>query len=133
MKEWKDNMAGQNEDGAIKIFDLLGYSLGSDYVRQYPIGERFVLDFAFVNEQVAIEIDGDSHRTKKQKAIDAKRDKYLSRNGWVPLRIYDKDLNGYKGSFFKNLIREIVEERRKQYDIGKLYAIDIPNYVDEDY
>lgn len=133
MKKWQDSMAGKNEEEAVKILDTLGYKLGEDYVRQYPIGERFVIDFAFVNERIALEIDGDSHLSVKQKKKDKQRDSYLYRNGWIPLRMFDWDLTGYKGSFYKSLIKEIVDERRKQFEGGFLYDIDIPNYKDGDY
>lgn len=132
-KEWKDCMAGKNEEGAIKILDTLGYKLDEDYVRQYPIGERFVIDFAFVKERIALEIDGESHLRKAQKKSDKQRDSYLFRNGWIALRMFDWDLTGYKGSFHKSLIKEIVEERRKQWEGGFLYEIDIPNYKEGDY
>lgn len=132
-EEWKNSLAGENEKDVIRVLEGIGYVNGVDFERQYPIGERFVIDIAFVKEQVAIEVDGNSHKYTKQKQMDKKRDSYLSSNNWVPIRIYDKDFFGYKRSFYKNLIKEIVEERRKQYEIGTLYHIDIPNYRDEDY
>lgn len=130
---WRDTMAGKNEDNAIKIFENLGYVLGEDYVRQYPIGERFVMDFAFVKEQLSIEIDGKNHLSKKQREKDRKRDKYLRDVNWVIIRIQDSDMFGYKLSFYKNLIKEVVEERRKQYQEGNLNNIDIIRFIEEDY
>lgn len=130
---WKNSMAGQNENEAIKILEALEFVINKDFVRQHPIGERFVMDFAFINEKVAVEIDGKNHDEKKQRALDRKRDIYLHRNGWLSIRIKDKDLVGYKGSFYKNLIRDVVLERREQYDKGVLYHIDIPNYNEKDY
>jgi len=130
---WKDAMSGENEERALTLFDAMGYKLNKDFVRQHPIGERFVIDFAFVNEQVAIEIDGKSHLAKKQMKMDDSRDMYLRHNNWIPIRIQDSDLFGYKMSFYKNLIKDIVGERRKQWEIGQLYEIEIPNYKDEDY
>ena len=64
---------------------------------------------------------------------DHKRDRYLYNINWVVIRIQDKDFFGYKLSFYKNLIKEIVEERRKQWEKGYLYHIDFRNYKDEDY
>lgn len=134
LEEVRFCMSGKNEEEAIKILEFLGYKIGKDFVRQYPIGERFVMDFAFVKEKIAIEIDGDSHKKKKQRLLDRKRDAYLQNNGWVSIRIQEEDLFGYKGSFYKNLIKLVVKERREQwYRGGILYAIDIPNYVDQDY
>lgn len=135
MSEWKNSMSGQNEEQARWFLEnVLGYTADTDYVRQHPIGERFVIDFAFVNEQVAVEIDGANHLGKKQRKIDAKRDKYLTENNWVSVRINDVDFkNKNKMRFYKALIHDIVDERRKQWEIGSLYAVDIPNYKDEDY
>lgn len=133
MEEWKKSMSGKNEEDVIKILDSIGYKIGEDYVRQHPIGERFVIDFAFVKEQIALEVDGISHNVKRQKKLDIKRDKYLLSNNWVSLRIKDSELHGYKLSFYKNLIREIVKERREQWNIGTLHNIDIPHYNEKDY
>ena len=126
-------MSGKNEERAISMLQSLGYCIGGDFVRQFPIGERFVIDFAFVNEQVAIEIDGKNHNSKKQKEKDKKRDKYLRSVNWIPIRIKDEEMFGYKSFFYKNIIKEIIHERRAQYEEGLLYPIDIPIYVDQDY
>lgn len=132
-KEWKDSMAGKNEEKVISVLEGIGFKCGVDFVRQYPIGERFVIDIAFVNEQIAIEVDGKGHNETKQRKMDEKRDRYLKDNNWIPIRIKDKEFFGFKGSFYKSLIKMIVSERREQWNKGTLYEIDIPNYVDEDY
>jgi len=133
LKSIKDYISGKNEKKVINVLQNLGYKLNKDFVRQHPIGERFVIDIAFIKEQVAIEVDGDNHNTKKQKLKDKKRDNYLLENNWIPIRIKDKEFFGYNGSFFKSLINEIIKERRIQWNNGKLYEIDIPNYKEEDY
>jgi len=132
-QKWRENMAGENEDDVIEVIESMGYIENKDFVRQHPIGERFVIDFAFVNEQVAIEVDGDSHDRKSQILLDKRRDKYLHDNNWVSIRIKDKEFFGYKKSFYKNFIREIVEERRDQWQKGFLFAIEIPNFNEKDY
>lgn len=132
-QNWKNTMSGKNEDKVIEVLEGCGFVQDKDFVRQHPIGERFVLDFAFVNEQVAIEVDGKSHKREKQRGSDKKRDSYLRSNEWVVIRIDDEELFGYKLSFYKNLMKEIVLERREQWEKGALFAIDIPYYKDEDY
>ncbi len=124
----KDCISGNNEKMVIEVLDFLGYKLGRDYFRQYPIGCKFVLDFAFVNEQVALEVDGVDHNGKKQKKIDKQRDNFLYDNNWVVIRISDKDFFGYKASFYKFLIKEVVEIRKEQFETGRLYKIDIPEF-----
>ena len=127
-------MSGKNEDSAIKLIECSGFTLDTDFVRQHPIGERFVIDFAFVPEQVAIEIDGESHNKQEKRRMDIMRDKYLYENNWVPIRIRDADLADMnRMRFYKNLIREIVLERRQQWKTGALFAVDVPHFVEEDY
>ena len=67
MKEWRESMAGDNEEKVINVLKSLDFYEKIDFERQYPIGERFVIDIAFVKEQVVIEVDGKSHNEKKQK------------------------------------------------------------------
>lgn len=130
----KDCISGDNEDRAIGLLTSLGYYEGTDFYRQHPIGDRYVVDFAFIKEMVALEIDGKSHEEKRQKRSDKIRDRYLRENKWAVLRIKDADLFGYKGSFYRNLIREVVEERRMGYNSGELYAVDFSRFTcEEDY
>jgi very-short-patch-repair endonuclease len=133
LQKVKDCLSGENEEQVIRVLEGMDYKLGNDFVRQHPIGLKYVLDFAFVNEQVAIEIDGASHKQKKQKRMDTIRDRFLHSNNWVTIRIQDDEFHGYKASFYKSLIREIVEERRKQYKQGLLFPIDFPKFVESDY
>lgn len=112
MKEWKANIAGKNEEPVMACFDSWGYVLGEDYVRQYPIADMYIVDFAFVPEQIAIEVDGDNHKQEKQRGKDLKRDRYLKFNNWVVIRIPERHF--FKNpSFYRYLIHEVVEERRK--------------------
>lgn len=129
----KDCLCGKNEDAVVRMLEGLGYVLSKDFVRQHPIGQRFVLDFAFIPEQIALEIDGLSHEKRLQRISDRKRDSYLRSNNWVALRIKDDDMFGYRASFFKNLIREVVEDRRKQWVVGALFPIDLSSFDENDY
>lgn len=128
----KDCMSGQNELNVIEIFNLWGYKLGKDYVRQHPIGDRFVLDFAFVKEKIAIEVDGKGHLVRKQRKLDRKRDNFLYCNNWVVIRIPDQKFFENK-SYYKYLIKEVVDARREQYEGGRLYDLDIRAYNEYDY
>lgn len=133
LKSVKDCLSGKNENRVIEVLEGMGYTIDRDFVRQHPIGLRYVLDFAFIREQVAIEVDGDSHRGKVQKRADNIRDNFLHANNWVTIRIPDREFTGYKKSFYKNLIREIVSERREQYEIGVLFPVDFPKFIESDY
>lgn len=129
----RDCLSGNNELEVIRWLESMEFKEGIDFVRQHPIGERFVIDIAFIKEQVALEVDGKSHDHGKQKRKDRARDKYLGQNNWIPIRIRDHDMVGYRGSFYKSLIKQIVDERHAQWNIGALVHIDIPNYVEKDY
>jgi len=126
-------MSGENEEAVIKALDFWGYKLNQDYVRQHPIANRFVLDFAFIKEQVCIEVDGEKHRTKKSRRADNARDNYLYLWNWVVIRIPERLFFKKASTFYKHLIKEVVEERRNQWEVGRLYPIDIPDYKDEQY
>lgn len=121
-------MAGKNEDRAMVILESLGFVLGKDFVRQFPMGGSFVVDFAFINERVVLEIDGKSHYSGLQREKDKKRDHYLASNDWIPLRIKEDSMYGYMGSFYRNLIREVVLDRRVKFEEGRIWAVEIPNY-----
>lgn len=131
-KSVKDCISGDNEEMVIEVLETINYFPPADYFRQHPIGNRFVLDFAFLKEQIAIEIDGKNHDYKKQKDKDKERDKFLLENNWITLRIKDKEFFGSKRLFYKFLIKEMVETRRKQFKDGKLYPLDIPDFNDYD-
>lgn len=133
IKSIKDCISGKNEENVIKILNSIDYNLGVDFVRQHPIGGKFVIDIAFINEQIAIEVDGANHLQKKQKIIDKQRDKFLRDNNWIPIRINDKEFFGFKLSFYRYLIDDIVKIRRQQYQNGILYPIDIKDFKEEDY
>jgi len=127
MQIWKDSMAGENEDKVIEVLEGVGFVKGKDFERQYPIGGRFVIDIAFPNEQVAIEVDGKDHQGKKRKN-DIARDRYMMKNNWIPIRIKDKEFFGYQASFYKSLIKAIVDERRGEYNKGTLMKKDLSDY-----
>lgn len=133
-ENWKKSMSGKNEERVIKVLDSLGFKLDEDYVRQYPIGVKFVMDFAFIKERICVEVDGQNHRGQKQKKIDKIRDRFMYDNSWVVIRIDDKDFfDTYKMSIYKNLIKEVYKERNNQYKKGDLYYIDVDIFKIEDY
>ncbi len=53
--------------------------------RQYPVLEKFVVDFFYVDQQIAFEIDGQVHSLKSDK--DAVRQKEIEALGIVFVRI----------------------------------------------
>lgn len=112
MEAWKKSMTGENEKLFIEILDMNGYKRDQDYKWQYPIADRYIIDVAFPDEKIAVEIDDDTHRCIKKIRKDAQRDSFLQWNNWVVLRIPERRLIEDR-SFYYHLIKEIVEERRK--------------------
>lgn len=130
----KDCLSGSNEKYIIEILESIGFKLGVDFVRQYPFAGMFVFDFAFVNEQVFLEIDGDNHNGKLQKRKDAIRDRYCRENNWIPIRIDDREFkDNYKTSFYKSLIKSIVLDRREDYNNGNVSKRDTTKFNEKDY
>jgi len=66
-------------------------SVGIQYSYQHPTRSGFVLDFAFLEQQKAIEVDGYYHQFTKSK--DVFRDHILKRGGWKILRIPAEELD----------------------------------------
>ena len=102
----------------------IGFRLNIDYIHQFActqedVGMVAVADFAFPNEKIVIELDGSSHTDKKQKQLDAKRDKTFIANGYMIFRIETPMTNEDK-TFYKYLIKDVYEERHELYQSGKL-------------
>lgn len=132
-KKVKECITGKNEDKFSRILENIGYKENSDFEKQYPVGCAFVVDIAFPKVRLAIEIDGKSHNSRKQKNKDLKRDLFLRENGWIVLRIKDEEFYDRRLSFNKYLIKYIVDERVEQLKTGVLQEIEIPEYIEGQY
>lgn len=60
-------------------------------IREFSV-YPFFIDFAFVNEKVAVEIDGSQHLLEERKERDVKKDNLLLENGWSVVRVTDKEI-----------------------------------------
>jgi len=63
--------------------------LGVKFTRQKPI-DRFIVDFYCSELCLAVEIDGESHKEKKER--DNQRDKYLKACGIITLRFVNNEV-----------------------------------------
>lgn len=68
------------------IRELLNKHCEIPYEPQYPVS-RFSLDFAFLEQKVALEVDGKQHNYPERAAHDKRRDKKLASLGWIVIRI----------------------------------------------
>ena len=120
MEEHPDKTAWRlkNESYPEKLFTefLQKYEYDKKYliVKEYSIFPYFI-DFAFVNEKIAIEIDGSQHLLPDRKAKDNKKDELLTSNGWKVIRftenIVKTDWNTIKNTLdevFTNDSQEVV-------------------------
>ncbi len=61
---------------------------GVKFRRQVPIGP-FIADFASIEQQLVIELDGGQHA---ESLSDAKRDDFLAARGWRVVRFWNMDI-----------------------------------------
>jgi very-short-patch-repair endonuclease len=61
---------------------------GIKFRRQVPIGP-FVADFASIEHKLVVELDGGQHAESR---TDARRDAFLTAQGWRLLRFWNNDL-----------------------------------------
>ena len=62
-----------------------------EIIREYCVFP-FYIDFAFINEKVAVEIDGSQHTLNDVKEKDKRKDKKLLSEGWRVFRITSKQV-----------------------------------------
>jgi very-short-patch-repair endonuclease len=107
-----------------KIFldEVLKLGWGKKYtiIREYSVFPFFI-DFAFVNEMVAVEIDGSQHLLEERKIRDNQKDELLIKKGWTIVRIAESDVKKNKTDLFENLEKILLSLfREKKYEFGLL-------------
>lgn len=79
------------------------------YEFNYSFG-IYNIDFAFVENKIALEIDGQQHLKPERIESDARKDKLLIDNGWIVFRIPWKNPNSKSGKqFLLEKINEFVD------------------------
>lgn len=87
--------------------------------REYPVFPYYI-DFAFVNEKLAVEIDGSQHLEENRKEKDLKKDSVLLSNGWKILRITEKIVKTDWDIIEKKLNELLVDVNIKYERVGLL-------------
>lgn len=89
--------------------------------REYSVFPYFI-DFAFINEKVAVEIDGSQHLEEDRRKRDNEKDALLISNGWRVLRISASEVIHGEKYLLKPLL-EVLENNKKTYTkVGILKA-----------
>jgi len=117
---WRTKNVSYPEKVFLGKITELGWDKKYSIVRELSVFPFFI-DFAFVNENVAIEIDGSQHLLPDRKERDEKKDRLLIENGWTVIRISEKEI---KKNIEETLIK--IENvllsffREKKYEFGVL-------------
>lgn len=95
---WKKSTKRMRENGGtdaelyfehlLKNHDI--HSFEREYTVLTGTRSRYRIDFAFLNKMTGIELDGDSHKYRKEH--DRKRDAILKSYGWTIVRFTNKEL-----------------------------------------
>lgn len=87
--------------------------------REYSVFPYFI-DFAFINEKVAVEIDGSQHLEEDRKKRDNEKDTLLISKGWRILRIAAIEAINYNTKVIENLIKLLDDSKIKYTKVGIL-------------
>lgn len=94
------------------------------YERELKV-DKFFIDFALMEEKIALEIDGKQHKYRERQLSDSVKDSLLSKNGWTVYRIPWREINSEEGkSYIKKEIDAFLEfyrERKKLLDCNTLH------------
>jgi hypothetical protein len=104
------NLSGGNGKGLTVPQRLLAQRLAwpTEYVVATGEGwkpEHYKLDLAEPTLRIAVEVDGQSHRSKKVAAADARKDRWLREHGWSVLRFWNSQIM----DDFETVVAEIME------------------------
>jgi hypothetical protein len=113
----RNQISGKGEGEFKKILERCGYKEGEDFIHQFPCSQEedgliAIADFAFPNEKLIIEIDGDSHKTKPQIKKDARRDQIFQSNDFHVIRI-TLPLTDEKKSYWSVYVKTLIKDARE--------------------
>jgi very-short-patch-repair endonuclease len=75
--------------------------------RQVPIGP-YIADFASVQHQLIVELDGGQHADSLS---DARRDAFLTAEGWRVLRFWNNDVMGNRSGVLESILQVLALTR----------------------
>jgi very-short-patch-repair endonuclease len=108
---WRLSNISYPEKLFIEYVESIGLDKKYSIIREYSVFPYFI-DFAFINQKVAIEVDGSQHLLPERKERDDKKDKLLNELGWFVIRISEKEIKTNIGEVFNKII-SILNEKPK--------------------
>jgi very-short-patch-repair endonuclease len=108
---WRLSNVSYPEKLCVEYIEKNGLDKKYSIVREYSVFPYFV-DFAFLNEMVAVEIDGSQHLLPERKESDDKKDKLLNDLGWLVVRISEKEIKTNIENVFNEII-SILKDKPK--------------------
>jgi leucyl-tRNA synthetase len=87
----RENRKQQTEAEALLWEELRNNKTGHKVRRQHRI-DSFIIDFAFLNEKVLVEVDGGYHNETEQKKYDAARTEFLQELGYTVIRFTNDEI-----------------------------------------
>lgn len=97
---WRTNQISYPEQCFLNECYKREYNKKHKIIREYPVFPYYI-DFAFINEMVAVEIDGSQHKLRKDS--DNKKDELLINNGWKIIRFTANQVQFKIDECFKEL------------------------------
>jgi very-short-patch-repair endonuclease len=88
---WRTKNISYPEKVFLNKINEIGWSEKYSIVREFSVFPFFI-DFAFVNEMVAVEIDGSQHLLEERKKKDQIKDVVLNKQGWCVIRISEREI-----------------------------------------
>lgn len=108
---WRLSNISYPEKLFIEYVELNGLDKKYSITREYSVFPYFI-DFAFVNQMVAIEIDGSQHLLPERKESDNKKDILLNNLGWFVVRVSENEIKTNINEVF-NKITSFLNEKPK--------------------
>ena len=107
------DLSRENRKEATRGEDILwqrlrGAQLESKVRRQHVI-DNFIIDFAFLNEKLLIEVDGDYHNDEEQKNYDASRSAYLNELGYKVIRFGNGEVENQIDAVISRIKKELTD------------------------
>ena len=97
---WRPPVHGGNGRPMPEPQRLLLAALGSRFIPEFPVTipdssnhrGHYLIDLAYPHGEVAVEVDGRSHNTVKQRRRDRRKDRILRKLGWKVFRFSNQEV-----------------------------------------